>query len=84
MGKENEIYNIDNVCSVTLVMFDSAILWTAACQASLSMGIPMQEKWKRLHGPPPEDLPNPGIETVSLLSPILQAGSSPLSHQRSP
>ena len=43
-------------------MFDSATLWTVACQAPLSMGFPRQEYWSGLPFPPPEDPPNPGIE----------------------
>ena len=39
-----------------------AILWTVACQASLSMGFSRQEYWKGMLSPPPGDLPNPGIK----------------------
>ena len=38
-----------------------AIPWTAAFQASLSMGFSRQEYWSRLPFLTPEDLPNPGI-----------------------
>ena len=31
------------------------------------MGFPRQEHWSGLPFPPPEDLPEPGIEPVSLL-----------------
>ena len=48
-----------------------AILQTAACQASLSMGFSRQEYWNRLPCPPPGDLPDPGIESTSLMSPAL-------------
>ena len=41
-------------------------LWTVACQASLSMGFSRQEYWSGLPCPPPGDLPNSGIEPVSL------------------
>ena len=43
------------------------LLWshTVACQAPLSMGFPRQEYWSELPFPSLEDLPNPGIETVS-------------------
>ena len=47
--------------------------WTAACQAPLSMGFSRQEYWSGLPFPSPGDLPNPGIEPVSLLSPALAA-----------
>ena len=49
-------------------------LWTVARQAPLSMGFSRQEYWS---GPPPQDLPNPGIKPVSPASPALQAGSLP-------
>ena len=42
--------------------------WTAVFQAPLSMGFPKQEYCSRLPFPPPGDLPNPGIETASLVS----------------
>ena len=45
-------------------------LWTI-----LSMGSSRQEDWNGLPSPPPEDLPDPGIELVPLMSPALEAGS---------
>ena len=45
--------------------------WIATHQPSLSMGILMQEYWSGLPCPPPGDLPNPGIEPESLMSPAL-------------
>ena len=48
--------------------------WTVACQAPLSMGSSRQEYWSGLPCPPPGDLPDPGIEPVSLLSPALAGG----------
>ena len=59
-------------------------LWTVAHQASLSVGFSGQEYWSRLPCSPPGDLPDPGIESVSPLAPVLQADSLPLSHQGSP
>ena len=53
-------------------------LWTVALQAPLSMGSSEQEYWTGLPCPPPEDLPDPGIEPVSLMSPALANGSLPL------
>ena len=44
-------------------------LWTAAFPAPLSMGFSRQEYWCELPCSPPGDLPNPGIEPVSLMSP---------------
>ena len=53
---------------------DSATPWAAARQAPLSMGFSRQEYWSGLPFPPPEDLPDPGIE---LGSAALQADSLP-------
>ena len=39
--------------------------WTAAYQASLSMGFSRQEYWSGLPFPSPGDLPDPGIEPRS-------------------
>ena len=47
------------------------IPWTVAFQVPLSMGFSRQEYWSGLPCPPPGDLPNPGIEPVSLASPAL-------------
>ena len=38
---------------------------------SLSMGFSRQEYWSGLPGPPPGDLPDPGVNPVSLTSPAL-------------
>ena len=46
-------------------------LWTVACQGPLSMGFSRQEYWSGLPCPSPGDLPNPGIEPASLMSPAL-------------
>ena len=40
--------------------------WTVARQAPLSMRFSQKEYWSGLPLPPPGDLPNPGIEPVSL------------------
>ena len=48
-----------------------ATLWTIACQVPLSMGLSRPEYWSRLPCPPPGDLPDPGIEPVSQMSPAL-------------
>ena len=40
-------------------------------QASLSVGFSRKEYWSGLPYPPPGDLPDPGIEPVSLKSPVL-------------
>ena len=49
-------------------------LWTVAQQAPLSMGFSRQGYWSGLPCPPPGNLPDPGIEPVSL---ALQADSLP-------
>ena len=38
------------------------------------MGFSRQEYWSGLPCPPPADLPDPGIEPVSLMSPALAGG----------
>ena len=48
-----------------------ATLWTVAHQAPLSMEFSRQEYWSGLPCSPPGDLPNPGIEPMSLMSPAL-------------
>ena len=56
-------------------MSDSfATPWTIARQAPLSMGFPKQEYWNGLLFPSPGDLPNPGIEPESPVSPALADG----------
>jgi len=49
----------------------SVTLWTAACQAPLSIGFSRLEYWNGLSFPPLGDLPNPGMEPRSLVSPAL-------------
>ena len=56
------------------VVSDSTILWTAACQALLSMGFLRQEYWNGFLFPPPGDLPNPGIKPASPMSPASAGG----------
>ena len=48
--------------------------WTLVHQASLFMGFSRQEYWSGLPCPPPGDLPDPGIEPVSLLTSPALAG----------
>ena len=45
--------------------------WTVACQDPLSMGYRRQEYWSGLPVPTRRELPDPGIEPVSLASPAL-------------
>ena len=65
------------VCMCVISCFivsNSAILWTVALQAPLSMGFSRQEYWSGLPFPSPGDLPDPGIR---LRSPALQVDSLP-------
>ena len=45
--------------------------WTVALQVPLSMEFSRQEYWSELSFPTPGDLPDPGIQYVSLVSPAL-------------
>ena len=67
-------------CSVTSVRLFSTP-WTVACQAPLSTGFSWQEYWSGLPCPPPENLPDPGIEHKS---PALLMDSLLLNHWGSP
>ena len=51
-----------------------ATLWSIASQVLLSMESSRQEYWSGLPRPTPGDLPNPGTEPVSLMSPALTSG----------
>ena len=48
--------------------------WTVARQALLSKGFSRQEYWSGLPRPPPQDLPDPGVELVFLMSLALVGG----------
>ena len=48
-----------------------AMLWTVTPQAPLSMRFSRQGYWSGVLYPPPGDLPDPGIEPASLMSPAL-------------
>ena len=48
--------------------------WTIARQAPLSVGFSRQEYWSGFPCPPPGDLPDPGMEPASLMSPALAGG----------
>ena len=48
------------------------------------MGFSRQEYWSGLPFPHPGDLPNPGTESESLMSPALQVDSLSLNHPGSP
>ena len=55
-------------------MPDSATPWTVAHQAPLSLEFSRQEYYSGLPFPSPGDLPYPGIEPMSLVSPALAGG----------
>ena len=54
------------VCVSRSVMSNSAVSWTVACQAPLSMEFSRQEYWQGWPFSSPGDLPNPGIKPKSL------------------
>ena len=66
------------VCLVTQSYLTLVAPWTIACQVPLSMEFPSQEYWNGLPFLPLGDLPHPGIEPVSSMSPALQADSFPI------
>ena len=67
-----------SVCVCKLSRFSCVQLFvtlqTVAHRAPLTVGFSRQEYWSRLPCPPPGDLPNPGIEPLSLTSPALAGG----------
>ena len=75
------------VCAYMLSRFSHVqlfvTLWTVTFQAPLSLGTLQAEYWSGLPFPPPGDLLDPGIKSVSPVAPALQADSLPLSHQES-
>ena len=48
--------------------------WIIAHQVPLSMGFSRQDSWSGLPFPSPGDLPDPGIEPTSPVSPALAGG----------
>ena len=48
--------------------------WIVTCQASLSMEFSRQEYWSALPFSTPGDLPDPGVEPMSLASPAFSGG----------
>ena len=62
------------MCVNRSVLSDSVTAWTVTHQSPLSMEFSRQEYWSGLPFPPPEGLPDPGIEPVSLMSPALAGG----------
>ena len=61
-----------------------ATSWTVASQAPLSLEFSRQEYWSGLPFTTPGDLPNPGIDLASFVSPSLVGRFLPLGHLGSP
>jgi len=59
------------------VVSSSVTLWNVACQALLSMGFSGQKYWSGLTFPSSRNIPGPGIEPMSLMSPALQVTPLP-------
>ena len=68
-----DIYHAHMLSHVSCVQL-FVTLWTVALQALPSMGVSGQEYWSGLPFPPPGDLPDPGIEPMSFVSPALASG----------
>ena len=62
------------VCSVAQLYPTLCDPMDPSLQAPLSKGFIKQEYWSSLPFPPPRDLPDPGIETASLMSSALAGG----------
>ena len=73
-----------HVCEVVSVMSDSVTLWRIALQVPMSAEFSKWEYWSGLPCPPPGDLPNPGIEPVSLSLLHWQGDSLPLAPPGNP
>jgi len=54
--------------------------WTVTHQVPLPMGFPRHEYWSGFSFPSPGDLPDPGMEPESPMSPALQVDALLLSH----
>ena len=52
-------------------------LWTVALQAPLTKGYSRQEYWRGLASPPPGELPNPGIKSMSPVVPAFEGAKLP-------
>ena len=69
------------VAQKCLILYDPM---TAAHQALLPIEFSRQKYWNGLPIPPPEDLPDSGVEPTTSATPALQVDSLPLSHWGSP
>ena len=63
-----------HVCAILLQLSYSETLWAVACQALLSMGNPQARILELVAMPSSRNLPDPGIEPVSLASSALAGG----------
>ena len=66
---------MNNCVCICSVLSDSAIPWTVACQAALSIEFSRQEYRSVLLFPVLGDLSDPGIQLTSPVSPALQVDS---------
>ena len=70
-----DLKGIRELCVCVLSFYNLVQLfvtpWMVACQAALSMRFSRQEYWSGLSFPPPGDIPDPGFEPASLISPAL-------------
>ena len=77
--RENQrvVAKVKVVCAYMLSCFSCiqlfVILWIVAYQLPLSQGFSRKEYWSELPCPPPGDLPDPGVDPVSLM-PLALAG----------
>ena len=60
-----------------------ATQWTVTHQAPMSMGFSRQEYWNGLLFPPPGAFADPGIELMSIMSPVLAGAFFTTSHLES-
>ena len=75
-GVRQKIYKVSLDHYVVVVQLLSSVClfvtpWSAAHQASLSVGFSRQEYWSGLPFPSPGALPHPGVKPTSLVSPAL-------------
>ena len=66
--------HIQCVCAKSLQSCPTVTSWTVVRQVPLSIGFSRQEYWSGLPFPPPGDLPDPGVEPISLTSPARADG----------
>ena len=62
------------MCGSHSAVSDFATPWTVSPQTPVSMEFSRQEYWSGLPFLSPGDLPDPGIKSASLMSPVLAGG----------